>query len=228
MKKILMVLLGLIFIAGCSQSKQPQKAAVKAETVVVQKQALAAQKQPSAVQGSPQTGEFEPFAIYSDKNVSSNHFIPSGWMGDYSDIKFNDGWPENPHSGATCIKIEYSNKATNGARWAGVYWQYPQNNWGNKEQSYNLKGAKKLTFWVRGEKGGEQIQEFKFGGISGEYPDSDGASIGPLTLTNEWKQYTIDLSGKDLSHIIGGFAWATNIDVNPDGAVFYLDDIKYE
>ena len=47
-------------------------------------------------------------------------------------------------------------------------------------------------------------------------------------LTQEWKQYEIDLSGKDLSYISGGFCWATNLDVNPDGVVFYLDDIKYE
>jgi hypothetical protein len=70
--------------------------------------------------------------------------------------------------------------------------------------------------------------EFKVGGIMGEYSDSDMASIGPVILTKEWKQYTIDLRGKDMSYIIGGFCWATNIDVNPEGAVFYLDEIRYE
>ena len=44
----------------------------------------------------------------------------------------------------------------------------------------------------------------------------------------DWKQYVINLEGKDLSSISGGFAWATNLDVNPDGATFYLDDIRYE
>ena len=171
---------------------------------------------------------FKTFVVYSDKNSMLNHFIPSGWMGDYSDIKFNDNWSENPHSGATCIKIEYLPKATNGARWAGIYWQYPQNNWGSVDKSYGLTGAKKLTFWARGEKGNESIQELKMGGISGEYPDSDSASIGPVVLTTDWKKYEIDLGGKDLAHIIGGFCWATNIDVNPEGAVFYLDDIQYE
>ena len=66
------------------------------------------------------------------------------------------------------------------------------------------------------------------GGITGEYPDSDSAGIGPVVLTTEWQQFTIDLQGKDLSSIIGGFCWASNIDVNPDGMVFYLDDIQYE
>ena len=87
---------------------------------------------------------------------------------------------------------------------------------------------RKLTFWARGEKGGERIEEFKMGGISGPYPDSATASIGPLILTPEWKQYAIDLVGKDLSHVIGGFAWSANLDNNPNGCTFYLDEIRYE
>jgi len=149
-------------------------------------------------------------------------------MGDYLDIRLNDGYTESPHSGKTCVKIEYLPLASKGSRWAGVYWQYPQNNWGNIDKGYDLTGASRLIFWAKGEKGSERIQEFKIGGISGEYSDSDSASIGPIALTAEWQQYEIDLSGKDLSHLIGGFAWATNLDVNPEGAVFYLDDIRFE
>jgi len=93
---------------------------------------------------------------------------------------------------------------------------------------FSLSGATKLSFWIRGEKGSEVIQEIKMGGITGEYSDSDTAGIGPQTLTTEWKHYEIDLSAKDLSYIIGGFCWATNVDVNPEGANFYLDEIKYE
>ena len=157
-----------------------------------------------------------------------NHFIPSGWMGDYGDIKYDDKYMENPHAGTTSVKIVYNNKATQGARWAGIYWQNPPNNWGTRPGGYDLTGAKKLTFWARGDKGGERIEEFKIGGITGEYADSDVAGIGPVVLTTEWQQYTIDLEGKDLSSISGGFCWSTNLDVNPDGATFYLDDIRYE
>jgi len=31
-----------------------------------------------------------------------------------------------------------------------------------------------------------------------------------------------------MSYIIGGLAVTTNLDVNPDGATFYLDEIRYE
>ncbi len=169
-----------------------------------------------------------PFYVYADGNSLDNHYIPSGWMGDYQDINFNQNCKEDPYSGSTCIKIVYSAKASQGARWAGIYWQNPANNWGSKDGGYDLTGATKLTFWARGEKGGERIEEFKIGGIMGEYSDSDSAGIGPVVLTPEWKEYSIDLRGKDLSYIIGGFCWSTNADVNPQGATFYLDEIKYE
>ncbi|MFA5038052.1 MAG: hypothetical protein WC732_00045 [Candidatus Omnitrophota bacterium] len=169
-----------------------------------------------------------PFYVYADKGSIQNHFIPSGWMGDYSDLKIDQGVAENPYFGKTCVKVTYGNKASNGARWAGMYWQQPANNWGGVDAGFDLSKAKQVTFWARGEKGGERIEEFKIGGIMGEFSDSDTAGIGPVVLEKEWKQYTIDLQGKDLSYVIGGFAWASNLDVNPDGCVFYLDEIKYE
>jgi len=171
---------------------------------------------------------FQPFNVYTDKNARGNHYIPSGYMGDYSDLSYNDGWREESYSGATCIRIEYRPNVTQGARWAGIYWQSPANNWGDKKGGYDLTGATKLTFWAKGEKGGERVEEFKMGGISGAYADTDIAFVGPLVLTKKWKQYEIDLTGKDVSYISGGFCWSTNLDANPDGCTFYLDDIRYE
>jgi len=65
-------------------------------------------------------------------------------------------------------------------------------------------------------------------GVSREYPDSQiHATIGPVILP-EWRKYTIDLRGKDLSYISGGFAWAANVDSNPDSCTFFLDDIHFD
>lgn len=169
-----------------------------------------------------------PFYVYLDKGSVNNHYVASGWMGDYGDVAFDQGWSEDPYMGSTAIKIVYSGKGSQGARWTGIYWQNPVNNWGDKDGGYDLSNASKITFWARGEKGGERIEEFKAGGLFGEYSDSDVAGIGPVVLDKEWKQYAIDLSGKDFSSIIGGFAWSTNVDVNPEGATFYLDEIRYE
>lgn len=233
----LLAIAGLVVfsIASCGGSSQPQaKAGIPEETKQIAKAdysyddeegvKASAGTEKSAV---PSAG-FKVFPVYTDARSPDNHYIPSGYMGDYSDIKIETASFDNPHAGTTCIKITYANTSSNGARWAGVTWQNPANNWGDKKGGFDLTGAKKLVFWARGAKGEERIEEFKIGGVNGLYPDSDIAGIGPVMLTSEWKQYEIDLNGKDLSYISGGFCWSSNIDVNPDGAIFYLDDIKYE
>lgn len=182
-----------------------------------------------AMKAQDKKQETMPFYVYSDSRSVSNHFIPSGWMPDANtakDIKFDHVNKEDPYLGDTCIKIQYND--VSGTHWAGIYWQNPANNWGEKDGGYDLSKATKLTFWARGAKGGENIQTFKVGGLMGEYSDSDSAEIGPVILNKEWTQYTIDLKGKDMSYISGGFEWSTNIDNNPEGATFYLDEIKYE
>ncbi len=172
---------------------------------------------------------FKPFYIFNDKGSALNHYIPSGFMPDGKCIAFNDAWLESCHDGKSCIKIAYDVECSRlGAKWAGVYWQNPANNWGNRKGGFNLTGANKLTFWAKGDKGGERIEEIKVGGLTGDYPDSDTAVIGPIILTPEWKQYSIDLRGKDLTYISGGLAWSTNVDVNPQTCIFYLDDIRFE
>lgn len=168
------------------------------------------------------------FYIYADKGAHVNHFAPSGWMGDYGDIKLNDADMENPADGKSCIKVTYSAKGTQGANWAGIFWQQPPNNWGDKPGGYDLSNMKRLTFWARGGQGGEKIAEFKVGGITGEHGDSDSASIGPVVLTKDWKKYTIDLADKNLSHIVGGFCWSASRDDNPNGFNLYLDEIRFE
>jgi hypothetical protein len=178
------------------------------------------------------TDQPKSFAIYLDKGARENHYIPSGWMGDYGDIKMNDQSLSEPFLGKTCIEFVYSAKKSQGQGWAGVYWQFPANNWGTKKGGFDLTGMTKLTFWARGEKGGEVIQKFGVGGIGLNqdmpYPDSCVVETEPIELTDIWKQYTINLAGQDLSYINGGFFWVTTSDLNPEGATFYLDEIKFE
>jgi len=204
---IISISLASVYLAGCGQQ----------EEVVIEE-----------LEMEPAAKDFKTFNVYTDRSSPDNHYIPSGWMGDYGDIKQNDRFMENPHNGTTCFKIEYLPRRSQGAGWIGIYWQNPANNWGSKKAGFDLTGARKLTFWARGDKGGEIVSEFKIGGLTGEFSDSDSAGIGPAMLTKEWKQFEIDLKGKDLSHIIGGFCLSANSDDNPDGFIIYLDDIKYE
>ena len=168
------------------------------------------------------------FYIYSEKGAPTNHFVPSGWMGDYGDLKLDDGSKDNPQAGSTAIKWTYSAQARQGANWAGAFWQSPANNWGEKAGGYDLTAYKRLTFWARGAKGGETISTVKVGGIVGEHGDSDSQEMGPVILTKDWKKYTISLKDKTLTNIIGGFAWSASRDDNPDGFVIYFDEIRFE
>ncbi|MCL2334503.1 MAG: hypothetical protein FWC57_00380, partial [Endomicrobia bacterium] len=71
---------------------------------------------------APAAPAFKPFAVYVENNSKENHFAPSGWMGDYGDLKLNLASTEMPRSGNTCIKITYSAKMAQGAGWSGIYW----------------------------------------------------------------------------------------------------------
>ena len=172
---------------------------------------------------------FQPFYVFHTKGSRQNHYVPSGFMPNGNCITFTDTWQENCQTPKTCVKVEYDVECSrNDQKWAGIYWLNPANNWGTRKGGYDLTGATKLTFWARGEKGGEQIQEFTIGGVSGDYPDTDTAVIGPVILGTQWRQYSIDLRGKDLSYISGGFSWTTSEDVNPQDCTFYLDNIRFE
>ncbi len=201
-------------IAGCGQPKQIST--VNAEL-------------PVASGASSEKSRFPPFFVYQDRAAKENHFIPSGFMPNGKCLKLEDAWKENCRSGETCIRVTYDIQCSQqDQRWSGIYWLNPADNWGARKGGFDLNGASKLTFWARGDKGGERIEEFKVGGIVSDYPDSDVAMIGPVILSREWREYTIDLRGKDLSYISGGFSWAANTDANPQECVFYLDEIKYQ
>lgn len=159
----------------------------------------------------------------------TNLFYPSGFMGDRDDIELDTKFTGTYHSGNSCIQIIYSARRSHNEGWAGIYWQYPNGNWGQSEEARDLTGAKKLTFWARGQRGREKI-EFKTGGINGKYKDS---MKGPYStdvqeLTTGWEQFTIDLEGKDLSHVIGGFCWVASADLNSSGCTIFIDDIYFE
>lgn len=174
--------------------------------------------------------KFQPFYVYQDKH-SRNRFTPSGYMPNGECLDLDDGWQYDPKEGKTSTRIVFDVVCSRESRkWAGIYWQNPPDNWGYRKGGYDLTGASKLVFWAKGELGGERIEEFRVGGIGQgqDYPDSDSASIGPVILTKEWKLYTIDLRGRDLSYISGGFAWSASVQFNPHHCTFYLDDIHFE
>lgn len=155
------------------------------------------------------------------------NFYPSGFMGDGEEglkyIKLNAQWKDNCHT-TLCMRISYEPGPKG---WAGVYWQYPDGNWG-KVPGRDIKGAKRVEFWAKGEKGGE-IVSFKVGGEDQlKYKDSLAITPPPVVLTTEWKQFDIELGDADTSSVLGAFAWIASKDGNPHGLTFYLDSICFK
>jgi exo-beta-1,3-glucanase (GH17 family) len=164
-----------------------------------------------------------PLVVYDEGTRKDAPFAPTGWMGETKSTKLDPEWAKQPRSGKTCIRIDYDKKDG----WAGIVWQHPYGDWGDRSGGWDLRGAKKLTFWARGEEGGEVVG-FEFGllGKDKKYADSAKAKLAGVKLTKAWKQYEIDLSGKDLSRIKTGFCCTWAASGKP--ITFYLDDVCYE
>lgn len=169
-----------------------------------------------------------PFFVYQNSALMTyNHFIPSGYMGDYSDLCLNGLYTKNTKTGRYCIQIKYKAQARQQYGWAGIYWQNPAHNWGGINAGYDLSGAKKCYFYARGAKGNECV-EFKIGGLKGRFPDSvQECSTGIISLMTNWQLYEIDLQDCDLQRVIGGFCVVFCKSLNQEGCTVFLDDIHY-
>ena len=163
-----------------------------------------------------------PLVVYGPGATAP--FTASGYMGNVGAIKLDPASTDSPRGeGKTCLKVSY----TASDNWGGVVWQNPDNNWGSKPGGWDLTGAKTLSFWARGAQGGE-IVSFSYGLIGPDQPFHDTAkgTLDKAVLTKEWKQYTLDLKGQDLSCIVSGFSYALGTTGQP--VTFYLDDIRYQ
>jgi len=148
-----------------------------------------------------------------------------------------DASREAPHSPPTCYKLGYKPGPVG---WAAIAWQYlpgtAKLNFG-EYPGLNLQGRgyRQVSVWARGlrDKNGllPRVQ-FKAGGHTDPakpYQASFEVAGDFVLLTEDWKQYTLDLRGRDLSQVIAAFVVVIRArDLGPDGATFYLDDIEYQ
>jgi hypothetical protein len=121
---------------------------------------------------------------------------------------------------------------------------FPVPNWGDQPNAgIDLRGAMRVSFWAKGERGDELIEFFALGvgwnpdrldvhgrAIPASDPKTDddifryrdsSRRVPPLLperrihpLTQEWQRYTIELNGQDLSYVLGGFGWAAKSSAN--------------
>ena len=139
----------------------------------------------------------------------------------------------SPMPGGDCYVVTWM---STGPQWAGVYWQYPSNNWGTQPGLSIATGAQQVTFYAKGAVGGETVQ-FKVGGINdpmsamnGAYGDGFAVSSAEEVLTTSWQQYTISLQGASYgSGVLGGFCWvAAETDGGNGSITFYVDDVQWQ
>jgi hypothetical protein len=165
-----------------------------------------------------------PYLIYGEEQ--GNTYVASGYTDNTNAVAMDEHCADNPHSGKTCIKAMYKESIGKG----GVVWQSPANDWGDKPGGFDFTGARKLTFWACGDKGGEKAT-FGFGYLTKDtakdkkYLDSDNGILN-VTLTPDWQFYTIYVSDKNLKLIKSGFFWS--VEANGAPVTLYLSTIKWE
>ncbi len=184
----------------------------------------------AVAQSFPSSGEQRtiqaPFCLAS-------YFFPTGWMGDaeygLKYIEFEPNYRACGHeydSDSSCIRIHYT---VGPSGWAGIYWQYPENNWGDYAGT-RIENARRISFRAKGAFGGELV-EFKTGGINASdkpFSDKFMATLGQISLSDEWHRYEINLAGQNLSGVLGAFAVVFPAQNNGGGKTIFIDDIKYE
>lgn len=160
-----------------------------------------------------------PLDVYAEAGDPPS-FVPGGWMGDAGAIAIDPAWAADPKAGKKGLRCAFN--APQG--WGGVVWQNPE---GDRAGGFDLSGAQRLSFWARGEKGGEVVS-FSFGLIAApkRFTDSATGSLEGVVLTDGWRRYEIPCEGLDLRRIKTGFAWTLAASGEP--VVFYLDEVRWE
>jgi hypothetical protein len=173
-------------------------------------------------------------------------FNPGGYFSkDNADVSGTADCPDMPSVALStpCRTWTYApdlaTDSANGEFFAGVFWLYGNQNWGTAPGAPIPGGYSTVTFWAKGASGGEQVS-FWVGGLKGTpyadafqapSPDSSGA-VPPTTLTDQWAQYSISLSGVDYSGgVLGGFAWSASYDPEaglPSPITFYLAGMEWQ
>ena len=185
--------------------------------------------------------------VYHDFAQTLNNFTQKAkiWGKDADLVHdLNENEQQNAYSGTSCIRCQID---TTGTDWGG--WMFlngylppgetqPRLNDGKQaDAGLDLSHADALRFYARGESGGEVVEFFTLGfGYDGEhgnrivdYPDSaKKQSLGFVTLSDQWTEYVIDLSGLDLSDICCGFGFVcSGTKTGSASNVFYLDEIRF-
>jgi hypothetical protein len=162
-----------------------------------------------------------PFAV-------DDYFAPSGFMGDGEGpgqlTEDNDCPMRAGEEAGRCHRLDYT---TGNVGWAGIYWQYPDGNWGTSAGLSVPDEPARITFWAWSEQGGETVDFFAggIGDMNTAYQDTFSVSQ-QVTLTTTPTEYTLEIGNEPHAEVIGGFGWSAG-GASDGTLVFFVDDIQY-
>jgi len=147
-------------------------------------------------------GGFQPVIIYTDYGSEHNHYDKIRMSAHIGAIQYDMNCTVLPQNGNSCIKLTYNS--------AGMNSEIDL----TASTDYGVREASKLTFWAKGENGGEVIEvcgnEFQ---LTGEWVKYTKTPVY-VPLVSNWNEYS--LFSCEFSEPSG-----TSVTV-------YIDDIIYE
>jgi len=160
-----------------------------------------------------------PLPVEITGSAKNGPWAPSGWMGHTEKLRIDEASTDDPKVGEECTKVSFASESG----WAGIVWQHPAGDWGDLPGGFDLTGASKLSFWIRGSTGGEKVT-VGIGNIETKKPYYDTFSSSlDLTLTQDWQQFSIELAEKDLTRIKSALFLSTSSTGEPPS--FFLDGV---
>lgn len=234
--RLLFVLLFALTTACVASAAATEGAGSRAAAVF---QKRAAKRKPARRRGEGGTAAIPAPAVPGSVRLDALA-IPAGYMsgrGNPETYVGQGGAPEKCQGRAGCVQFIYRR----GGLWGGIMWWPPvcgpdgePSSWANAKYDRcgvdvgaagGLRSVERLTFFARGERGGEVV-EFKVG--AGDVRPSPARSTGRVVLQTQWAKYEIDLRGVDLKGAAALFTWVAADASNADVVTFYLDEVRFE
>jgi hypothetical protein len=163
-------------------------------------------------------------AVYDELPLE---YLWSGYEGSNNGVSLNVDpfFESDPHQGSVCTKVTYDSSKED---YAGLYILVTGNTQRGPGIGVSIPDAKYLEFYAKGAQGGEKVS-FGYGMPSSkDNLNADSSNyIQMATLTDRWERIVVDLRDKSLSHINGLFRFYIKKEDNPNGCIFYLDNINY-
>jgi hypothetical protein len=164
------------------------------------------------------------FPFHVTDHFQEKVFAGDGESGASLDVQDNFVDPEQHCE--FCTRIQYPNGAHGTSGFAF-----------GADHSIDFSGAKVLSFWAKGEQGGEKVK-FKIGGKDAADDVSKhkgifkskrfALSTEEVALKNDWKKYEVDLRTSDLADVTTPFGIEISKGQDSKSQVFYVKGITLD